>query len=127
MDVDRDQLKRHKAQKLRERACAYDFIDMESCEVVTHAILKDFRKAQPHTSERFWVVQFVGPSSVPSSVPSALGEAALKALGSEQPREVTPEDVYRMMTPLSSDDGGWEEELAEDRRTTTTDDPWPEH
>lgn len=122
MDVDRDQLKRHRAHKIRERACVYDFIDMDDSAAVTHALLDELRKTHFHASKMFMVVQVVGPSSVPS----ALGEAALKALGSEQPREVTPEDVYRMMTPLASDDGGWEEELAEDRRTTTTDDPWSE-
>lgn len=60
----------------------------------------------------------------PPAVPPALGKAALRALASERPRELTPDEVYRMMTPLHSDDGGWAEELAMDRRATTTDDPW---
>lgn len=120
MDVDRDQLKRHKAHKIRQRACVYDSIDMDDSAAVAHALLDELRKAHSHTSEMFMVVHVLGSSSVPS----ALGEAALKALGSEQPRAVSPEELYRIMTPLSSDDGGWAEELEEDRETTTTDDPW---
>lgn len=63
------------------------------------------------------------PASGPTPfVPPALGQAALQALGSEQPREVSPEDVYRLMTQ-SPESTGWGKELTEDRENFVADDP----
>ncbi len=64
------------------------------------------------------------PAAQPeASFPPALGQAALQALGSEQPRDVSPEDVYRLMTP-SPESTGWGQELSEDRENVVADDPW---
>ncbi|ALU38762.1 hypothetical protein AS188_02240 [Kocuria flava] len=57
------------------------------------------------------------------SIPPVLGEVAIRALSSEQPRELSADEVDRLMAPLPTDDGGWAAELEEDRRRTTTDDP----
>ena len=80
-------------------------------------------KTNFQTSSEINVAPMWGPVFSSFPVSSALGEAALRALGSEQPRAVAPEEVYRMMSP-SSESTGWGKELAEDRESIVAEDPW---
>lgn len=73
--------------------------------------------------EEAYVVMYQSAAGPVPYVPPALGQAALQALGSEQPREVSPEDVYRLMTP-SPESTGWGADLTEDRNNIVADDPW---
>lgn len=89
--------------------------------VLTSGVARRLRAARP--DQEAYVVTSPPAAGPPSSVPPALGQAALRALGNEQPREVRPEDVYRLMTP-SPESTGWGKELTEDRENYVADDPW---
>lgn len=113
MSADRGQLKRR---SLQRRAHGD-----KAPRVLTTGAARRLREAMPQ-KEGYVVMPNPVAGPLPS-VPPALGAAALRALASEQPRVVTPEDVYRMMTP-SSKSTGWGKELAEDRESIVADDPW---
>lgn len=88
--------------------------------VLTSGVARRLRVVRP--DDAYVVMSQPAAGSAPP-VPPALGQAALQALGSEQPRDVSPEDVYRLMTP-SPESTGWGEELMEDRNNIVADDPW---
>ena len=113
MSVDRGQLKQRSLQRRAHGA--------KAPRVLTTGAARRLREAMSQKEE--YVVMPKPVTGPPPSVPPALGAAALRALSSEQPRMVTPEDVYRMMTP-SSKSTGWGKELVEDRKSIVADDPW---
>lgn len=113
MSADRGQLKRRSLQRRAHGA--------KAPRILTSGAARRLREAM--SKEEGYVVMSKPVTRTPPSVPPALGEAALRALSNEQPRVVTPEDVYRMMTP-SSKSTGWGKELAEDRESIVADDPW---
>lgn len=106
----------HKRRNIRRRVQS-----SKAPRALTSGVARDLRGARP--GEEAYVVRPQPADGLPPSVPSALEKAALQALGSEQPREVSPEDVYRLMTP-SPASTEWGNELTEDRRNMVVEDPW---
>lgn len=113
MSVDRGQLKRRSIQRRAHGS--------KAPRVLTSGVARRLREAM--SDEEGYVVMPGPVDGTPPSVPPALGRAALRALASERPRAISPEEMYRIMTPMTSSTG-WSKELTEDRRATTTDDPW---
>lgn len=113
MSLDRGQPKRGSLRRRSHRS--------KAPRVLTSGVARRLRGARP--DQEAHVVTSQPAAGATPSLPPALGQAALQALGSEQPREVSPEDVYRLMTQ-SPKSTGWGKELTEDRESIVADDPW---
>lgn len=113
MSLDRDQPKRG---SLRRRSHG-----SKAPRVLVSGVARRLRVVR--REQEAYVVQAQPVARPEPSFPPALGQAALQALGSEQPRDVSPEDVYRLMT-ASPESTGWIKELSEDRKNVVADDPW---
>lgn len=113
MSVDPSPLKRRSLQRRAHSA--------KPPRVLTSGVARRLRETI--SNKDWYIVMPKLAAGTPDPVPPAFGRAALRALSSEQPRMVTPEEVYRMMTP-SPQSTGWSQELAEDRENTVADDPW---
>jgi hypothetical protein len=117
MSMDRSPLKRRSLQRRAHSA--------KAPRVLTSGVARGVarRLREPMSTEDGYIVMPKFAAGPAGSVPPAFGMAALRALSSEQPRMVTPEEVYRMMSP-SPKSTGWSKELAEDRENIIADDPW---